>query len=594
MLARVFYAAAAAASAVAVLALAALAAVTVIDVGGRYLFNKPLMGAIELTEFLMVILSFGGLALAELRNSHISVDFFVAALPGRARALLDAAGALLGVVFWGFVAWRATVHSGRVWAFGEVSANLAVPVWPFYLAVTVGCGLLVVGADRPRDPLAARRTGLMDTTTIGVLGFAAMLALMFLGVPIGVAMGAVGFFGFAWVNGWNSALNMLALAPYSAVATYVLSVVPLFVLMGHLANETGIGRELYATAQTWLKHRRGGLAMATVAACAGFAAISGSSVATAATMTTVALPQMRKMGYDPRLATGSVAAGGTLGILIPPSVIFLIYGFLTETSIGKLFLAGVLPGILLTVLFVFTIAIVTWHNPKLAPTVQERASFADRLKALREVWAVAALFTLVIGGMYGGVFTATEAAGIGAFGTLILALMRGRLTWATLWRSLASTAETVAIITVILVGAVVLGYFLAVTQLPMKLSQALADSGLSPTSIMLMIIAAYLIMGAFMDELAMILLTVPILFPVTQALGYDPVWFGVIIVIVCQAGMIAPPVGLNVFVISGMVKDVPMQDIYRGILPFLAAMVVLLGLLMAAPEIALYLPRTMK
>ena len=434
----------------------------------------------------------------------------------------------------------------------------------------------------------------MDTTTIGVLGFAAMLALMFLGVPIGVAMGAVGFFGFAWVNGWNSALNMLALAPYSAVATYVLSVVPLFVLMGHIANETGIGRELYATAQIWLKHRRGGLAMATVAACAGFAAISGSSVATAATMTTVALPQMRKMGYDPRLATGSVAAGGTLGILIPPSVIFLIYGFLTETSIGKLFLAGVLPGILLTVLFVFTIAIVTWHNPKLAPTVQERASFFDRLKALREVWAVAALFTLVIGGMYGGVFTATEAAGIGAFGTLVLALVRGRLTWATLWRSLASTAETVAIITVILVGAVVLGYFLAVTQLPMKLSQALADSGLSPTSIMLMIIAAYLIMGAFMDELAMILLTVPILFPVTQALGYDPVWFGVIIVIVCQAGMIAPPVGLNVFVISGMVKDVPMQDIYRGILPFLAAMVVLLGLLMAAPEIALYLPRTMK
>jgi tripartite ATP-independent transporter DctM subunit len=434
----------------------------------------------------------------------------------------------------------------------------------------------------------------MDTTTIGAIGFAAMLGLMFLGVPIGVAMGAVGFFGFAWVSGWNAAINMLSLAPYSAVATYVLSVVPLFVLMGHLANETGIGRELYASAQTWLRHRRGGLAMATVAACAGFAAISGSSVATAATMTTVALPQMRKMGYDARLATGSVAAGGTLGILIPPSVIFLIYGFLTETSIGKLFLAGVVPGILLTVLFVFTIALVTWREPALAPTVEARASFPARINALREVWAVAALFALVIGGMYGGVFTATEAAGIGAFGTLILALIRGRLSWAMLYRSLANTVETVAIITVILIGAVVLGYFLAVTQLPMKLSQALADSGLSPTAIMLMIIAAYLVMGAFMDELAMILLTVPILFPVTQALGYDPVWFGVIIVIVCQAGMIAPPVGLNVFVISGMVRDVPMEQIYRGILPFLAAMVVLLGILMAAPEIALYLPRTMK
>jgi C4-dicarboxylate transporter, DctM subunit len=434
----------------------------------------------------------------------------------------------------------------------------------------------------------------MDTTTIGVIGFAAMLGLMFLGVPIGVAMGAVGFFGYAWVMGWSSALNMLSLAPYSAVATYVLSVVPLFVLMGHLANETGIGRELYATAQIWLRHRRGGLAMATVAACAGFAAISGSSVATAATMTTVALPQMRKLGYDPKLATGSVAAGGTLGILIPPSVIFLIYGFLTETSIGKLFLAGVLPGILLTVMFIFTIALVTWRDPALAPTTQPRASLQERMRALVDVWGVAALFTLVIGGMYGGVFTATEAAGIGAFGTLLLALIRRRLTWGSLLRSLTNTVETVAIITVILIGAVVLGYFLAVTQLPMKLAQALADSGLSATTIMLMIIVAYLIMGAFMDELAMILLTVPILFPVAVALGYDPVWFGVIIVIVCQAGMIAPPVGLNVFVISGMVKDVPMQDIYRGILPFLAAMVVLLGILMVAPEIALYLPRTMK
>jgi tripartite ATP-independent transporter DctM subunit len=387
---------------------------------------------------------------------------------------------------------------------------------------------------------------------------------------------------------------MLSLAPYSAVATYVLTVVPLFVLMGHIANETGIGRELYGAAQIWLRHRRGGLAMATVAACAGFAAISGSSVATAATMTTVALPQMRKMGYDPKLATGSVAAGGTLGILIPPSVIFLIYGFLTEQSIGKLFLAGILPGLLLTAMFIFTVAIVTWRNPALAPLAQGRAPIADRLRALREVWAVAALFTLVIGGMYGGVFTATEAAAIGAFGTLVVALLRRRLTWAALLRALTSTVETVAIVTVILIGAVVLGYFLAVTQLPTKLAQLLADSGLSPTSIMLMIIVAYLIMGAFMDELAMILLTVPILFPVVQAIGYDPIWFGVIIVIVCQAGMIAPPVGLNVFVISGMVKDVPMADIYRGIMPFLAAMVVLLGMLMVFPEIALYLPRTMK
>jgi C4-dicarboxylate transporter DctM subunit len=434
----------------------------------------------------------------------------------------------------------------------------------------------------------------MDTTTIGAIGFAAMLVLMFLGVPIGLAMGLVGFLGFAWVSGWNAAVNMLSLAPYSALASYVITVVPLFVLMGHIAHETGIGRELYATAQTWLKHRRGGLAMATVAACAGFAAISGSSVATAATMTTVAMPQMRNMGYDARLATGSVAAGGTLGILIPPSVIFLIYGFLTEQSIGKLFLAGILPGILLTVLFILTIAIVTWRNPALAPLTEARASPLDRARALKDVWAVAALFVLVIGGMYAGVFTATEAAAMGAAGTLLLALLRRRLTWAALGRALARTVETSAVLGVILIGAIVLGYFLAITQLPMRLAETLAASGLSPTMIMLMIIGAYLIMGAFMDELAMILLTVPILFPVVQTIGYDPIWFGVIIVIVCQAGLIAPPVGLNVFVISSMVKDVPMAEVYRGILPFLAAMVVLLGILMVVPELALYLPRTMK
>lgn len=434
----------------------------------------------------------------------------------------------------------------------------------------------------------------MDNTTIGVIGFFAMLLLMFLGVPIGVAMGIVGFIGFAVVNSWDSALNLIGLAPYSAVANYVLSVVPLFVLMGHLANETGVGRELYAASQTWLRHRRGGLAMATVMACAGFAAISGSSLATAATMTTVALPEMRKFGYDPRLATGSIAAGGTLGILIPPSIIFLIYGFITETSIGKLFLAGVLPGILLTILFVLTIAVTTLRDPTLAPRTEVKASFAERARAFRDVWAAAMLFTLVIGGMYGGVFTATEAAGIGAFGTLILALARRRLTWQVLLRALMSTVETTAIITVILIGAVILGYFLAVTQLPMSLATALANSGLSPAAIMLLIIAAYLIMGAFMDELAMILLTVPILFPVCVALGYDPIWFGVVIVVVCQAGMIAPPVGLNVFVISGMVRDVPMEQIYRGILPFLAAMVLLLGILMLIPDLALYLPRTMR
>lgn len=428
--------------------------------------------------------------------------------------------------------------------------------------------------------------------TEGLLGFAAMFVLMLMRVPIAISMGLVGLVGMGLLRSWPAAMSSAA-GEFIDVGSYTLSVVPLFVLMGHLANASGIGRELYNAAHATLGHRRGGLAMATVAACGGFAAISGSSVATAATMTSVALPEMRRLGYDPKLATGSVAAGGTLGILIPPSVMFLIYGFIAEQSIGKLFLAGIVPGIVLTLLFIATIAIVTWRNPALGPAGAPMP-WAERWRALGSVWSVALLFALVIGGMYVGVFTATEAAGVGAFGTLLLGLARRRLTWALFRKALLATVETTASITAILIGAVVLGYFLAVTQLPMKLAQSLAEAQLSPTVIMLLIIGVYLVMGAFMDELAMVLLTVPILLPLTQQLGFDPIWFGVIIVIVCQAGMIAPPVGLNVFVISGMVRDVPMKDIYRGILPFLAAMVVMLLLLMLMPDLALYLPRTMK
>jgi tripartite ATP-independent transporter DctM subunit len=430
-------------------------------------------------------------------------------------------------------------------------------------------------------------------TVSGVLGIAVMLLLIFWGTPIGVAMGVVGFVGFALMSGLDPALSLVGLSPYSAVASYTLTVLPLFVLMGQFAAMSGISRDLYATANRWLGHRRGGLAMANVVACGGFAAVSGSSIATSATMAVVALPEMRRHGYASRLATGSIAAGGTLGILIPPSVMFLIYGFLTDQSVGKLFLAGVVPGIMLVALYALAIGIVTWRDPALGPAVA-RVPVRERVVALYRVWPVLALFALVMGGMYVGAFTATEAAAVGAAGAFALALGRRSVTWSQLGRALVETVHTSASLFAILIGAVLLGYFLAVTQLPTTLAALIGGLPLPPLAIMGLIILLYLVLGAFMDELAMVLLTVPIFFPVSQALGFDPIWFGVIIVVVCEAGMIAPPVGINVFVLAGIAKDVPMREIYRGILPFLWADVVLLVLLMLFPDLALFLPRSMK
>jgi tripartite ATP-independent transporter DctM subunit len=433
----------------------------------------------------------------------------------------------------------------------------------------------------------------MNPTIIGTLGIIVMLLLMALRVPIGVSMGVVGFFGFAYMNGWSAALSLLGLVPYSTVSSFTLTVIPLFVMMGHFATMAGLSQELYDTANRWFGHFRGGLAMATVVACGGFAAICGSSLATAATMGGIALPEMRRVGYHPKLATGCVAAGGTLGILIPPSVIFLIYGFLTEQSIGKLFLAGIGPGIVLVMLFILTISVVTWIKPSLGPPAA-RTPFLERLSALRRVWSVIALFLLVIGGMYLGVFTATEAAAMGAFGAFLFAVARRKLTWRSLMTALIDTATTTAMILAILIGAIILGYFMAVTKVPMALAAFFSGLPVSPALVMVCIMITYVILGGLMDSLAMVLLTVPIFFPVIQALGFDPIWFGVILVILVEVGLITPPVGMNVFVISGMSKDVSIQGVFLGTSPFLIAMGILLALLMVFPDLALFIPKTMR
>jgi C4-dicarboxylate transporter DctM subunit len=433
----------------------------------------------------------------------------------------------------------------------------------------------------------------MTPTVVGVLGVGAMLLLIFWGTPIGVAMGLVGFLGFALMSGVEPALSILGLSPYSAVATYTLTVLPLFILMGQFAAMSGLSRDLYDAANRWLGHWRGGLAMANVVACGGFAAVSGSSLATSATMAVVALPEMERHGYAARLATGSIAAGGTLGILIPPSVMFLIYGFITEQSVGRLFLAGVVPGTLLVLLYVLAIAVVTWRSPALGPAVA-RVPLRDRIAALGRVWPVLGLFVLVIGGMYSGVFTATEAAAVGAAGAFALALGRRSMTWRQVGRALVDTAHTSATLFSILIGAVILGFFLAVTQLPMTLAATIGALPLPAPLVMVVIVLLYVVLGAIMDALAMVLLTVPIFFPVSQTLGFDPIWFGVMIVVVCELALITPPIGMNVYVLAGIAKGVPMTEIFRGILPFLCADLVLLALLMLFPDLALWLPRSMR
>jgi len=433
----------------------------------------------------------------------------------------------------------------------------------------------------------------MNVLVIAALAFGLMMALIVLRTPIAVAMIVSGLAGTTAISGWTTALATLKQGPFERATSYTLVVIPLFVLMGYLASQSGLSRSLFQAANVWLGHFRGGLAMATVVGCAGFGAICGSSLATSATMAAVALPEMKRYRYAGTLSTGSVAAGGTLGIMIPPSIIFVLYGIMTEQSIGKLLLAGVIPGIVETVLFCLAIAIETAVYPALgAPG--PRASVRERLVAVVEVWEVLVLFLIVIGGLYAGLATPVESAAFGVVGALFFGVLKRTLTWHGLLDALDQTVRTTAMIFLIIIGADLFGYFMALSQLPLAMASWLIHLHVGALGVLWIILILYLILGCVMDELAIILLTVPIFFPVVTQLGFDPIWFGVIIVVTVQIGLVSPPVGLNVFVIAGMARDVPMPKIFRGIMPFLAAMIVLLVLLTIWPDLALILPRHMK
>lgn len=432
----------------------------------------------------------------------------------------------------------------------------------------------------------------MTPTMAGIAGFAALFLLLALRMPIGLAMMLVGAGGIAILNSPTAAMNVLGAFPYTYSAVFSLSVIPLFVLMGAFATVSGMGQDLYRTAYTWVGHRRGGLAAATILSCAGFAALSGSSVAAAATMGKVSLPEMDRYGYNKGLATGSIAAGGTLGILIPPSTVLIVYALLTEQSVGRLFLAGFLPGLLLTLLFVATVFIVSMLNPQAGPAGQ-RVGWLERFKVLGNSGALLFIVIVVIGGIYTGVFTVTEAASVGAFLTFLHALWSRRLTVARFFEALLDTVRTTSMVFFILIGAHFFAPFLALTRIPVNLAGAIGDLAVPALAILLIIIALYIVLGTFMEGFAMLVLTVPIVLPIITTLGYDPIWFGIVMVVVVEMGLISPPVGMNVFVVKGVAPNVPLSTIYRGIIPFWIAMAVCVALLIMFPDIALYLPNTM-
>jgi tripartite ATP-independent transporter DctM subunit len=433
----------------------------------------------------------------------------------------------------------------------------------------------------------------MSSDMVAILGFVALFALMLLRVPVGIAMGLVGVTGFGYLNGnYWAALKLLAQSPMRTATSAEFAVIPLFLLMGALASSSGMSRELFRAANTFLGHLRGGLGIATIAACGAFAAICGSSVATAATFSQVAYPEMRRFGYPESFSTGVIAAGGTLGIMIPPSTVLAIYGLITEQDIGKLFIAGVLPGIVAVMMYIVTINIIGAVRPGFLPR-GERASWREAIASLRDIWAVILLFIFVIGGIYAGIFTVTEAAGCGAGGAFIIAVLRRTLTRAQFWKSCVETVRTTAAVFTILIGALIFGYFMTVTQTPQKVTEILTGLGFGPYGVLAFIMLMYLVLGCVMDSMAMIILTIPIVFPVVKQLGFDPIWFGVIIVMTVELGLIHPPVGMNVFVIKSVIRDVKISTIFYGVIPFVITDILRLIILIAFPIIALWLPSHM-
>jgi len=433
----------------------------------------------------------------------------------------------------------------------------------------------------------------MDPVNVGIIGIVLLIVLFLVRMPVALSMAFIGFLGFSYLNSFKVGLKLLSRDIFEQFSSFPLSAIPMFILMGSFAFASGIGKRLYDTAYKILGSLRGGLAMATVVSCGFFAAICGSTAATAATIGKIALPEMKRYKYDDTFATGCVASAGTLGILIPPSTIFIVYGIMTEQSIGKLFVAGIIPGIILTLLFIITVGIICWRNPDRAPS-GESTSLKEKAKALVGIFEALILFCIVIGGLFFGWFTPTQAGGIGAAGALIIGLLRRQLNWKVFTETTKDGLRTSCMVLCVIAGATIFGHFMAVSTIPFILADWVGTLPIPPNAVMIVILFFYLIGGCFMDSMALVVLTVPVIYPVILRLGFDPIWFGVMIVLISEMGVITPPVGVNVYVIKGIAPEIPLENIFKGIFPFLIGIIINAIILLIFPRIALILPNLIK
>jgi tripartite ATP-independent transporter DctM subunit len=583
----------------------------------RYIVRKPIKGSVELEEFLLVILVFFGVAYTALKKRHIKVDLVLKRLPESTQSIITSITSVVSLGLCVVMTWQIVVYAQIKWSSSAESVILNLPVFPFILVAAFGSALLglamlvevlrslaSVGRNR-KWPSLVLYSGLVLMLFISIIllnppseamafiAFGFLIFFLALGMHILFVMLLLGFLGNSYLHGFNAGLHHIGTAPYETIAEYSLCVVAFFVLMGFIASHAGISRDIYSTSHHWLGQLPGGLAMATVWGCAGFGAICGDSFATSAVMGTAALPEMKRYDYSPKLASGSVAAGGTLGTLIPPSIAMIFYCIITGQSITRLFIAGILPGILLTSMFMAVIFGQVRLNPRLAPQGPKRR-FKEKLISLKGTWAMLFLFVLVIGGIYAGFFTPNEAGAVGACGALLIGLVKREINVKRLNDALVETGQTVAMLLIILVGAIMLGYFLAASQAPQLISDFVVGLSVNRYITLALILLVYAFLGCVMNIVPAMIITLPIFYPTIISLGFDPIWFGVIMVIIINMGMITPPIGMNVFVIKGVAKDIPLETIFKGILPFLIAMVFCLIILTIFPQIVLFLPGLMK
>jgi tripartite ATP-independent transporter DctM subunit len=588
------------------------------DVLARYLLESSIPGAIEIESYLLLGVVFLALAYTQYSDGHIRIDLFITKLPQWARDYIDCCNHLICTLF--FLLMTTQLFKGGLEkiASQEITYDLEIPTYFFWFLAAFGTLLLAISilqelvvslkkafSSSNKLPLVALlilvcallfvpMLGVtppgINPTLVGVLGMLLLFALLFLGMPIGFGMANTGYLGMVLIyQGVGPAQAMLGIASIETGGSYMLTVVPLFILMGELAYRSGISQDLFDTANKWLGRSPGGLAMSSVAGCAGFSAVCGDSLATAVTMGTIAVPEMKKKSYDMRLATGCVAAGGTLGILIPPSVGFIFYAIVTEESIGELFIAGLIPGLLLMGLFMGSIYLTAKRNPEMAPR-GESSTFKEKIASLRGIFGMLLLFILILGGILSGLFSPIEGGAIGSVGAFVFALARRRITRDQIRLALEGTLIITAKLMMILIGVGILGYFLAGTQLPFSLANFVTGLDVNRYVVFAAIIVMFMLLGCLLNVIPMILLVLPTIFPSVVALGFDPIWFGVVTVLTMEMGQITPPIGVNVFAIASVNKDVPMQEIFRGIVPFFFCMVLCVILLTIFPSLVTFLP----